>query len=81
MQSLDAIRKGGMNCVLLPYFYMGKWGGGDEGEMKMKKKPKIIVMGDVKRLATRTAESLSYKTLMLSVCRRKLLWEYTTFTV
>jgi len=27
-------------------------GGGDEGEMKMKKKPKILVMGDVKRLAS-----------------------------
>lgn len=64
-----------------PIFIWGNGGGGDEGEMKMKKKPKIIVMGDVKRLATRTAESLSYKTLMLSVCRRKLLWEYTTFTV
>lgn len=41
--------------MLLPYFYLGKWET-NEGEMKMKKKPKIIVMGDVKHLLTQTAE-------------------------
>lgn len=51
--------------MLLPYFYMGRWGG-NEGEMKMKKKPKIIVMGDVKHLLNQTAELLSYRIVMLS---------------
>lgn len=35
-------KKDGNNSVLPPYFFMGKWGGGDEG--KMKGKPKMIVM-------------------------------------
>lgn len=64
------LEKGEQIICCCPIFI---WGNGEknEGEMKMKKKPKVIVMGDVKRLATRTAESLSYRTLVLSVCRRK----------
>lgn len=38
----------------------------NEGETKMKKKLKIIVMGDVKHLLTQTAQLLSYRIVMLS---------------
>lgn len=55
----------GTECVAALFLY-GKVGGKNEGETKMKKKLKIIVMGDVKHLLTQTAQLLSYRIVMLS---------------